>query len=158
MDQQTVVQFAWILWVALILIFLVIEVFTLDFTFLMLALGSVGGLLASLFGAAWYVDFLVAAVLAVVLLFFVRPPLLRALRKGGDPAPSNVEALLGLSGTVTRSFVDGDGEAKLANGETWTSRLVPSASAYPLAIGDRVVVVAIEGATAVVEPVERNPQ
>ena len=59
MDSQTVIQFAWIVWLALALIFVVVEVFTLDFTFLMLAVGSVGGLLASLFGAEWWVQILV---------------------------------------------------------------------------------------------------
>ena len=152
MDSQTVIQFAWIVWLALALIFVVVEVFTLDFTFLMLAVGSVGGLLASLFGAEWWLQILVTALLALALLFTVRPPLLRALRKGGDPTPSNVEALLGLPGTITTAFVDGVGYVKLANGETWTAKAPPLGSDAALPIGTKVTVVAIEGATAVVEP------
>jgi membrane protein implicated in regulation of membrane protease activity len=154
--DPNILAFAWIVWIALILIFGVIEVFTLDFTFLMLAVGSVGGLLASLFGAPWWVQILVAAVLAIVLIFAVRPSLLRALRSGGDATPSNVDALLGLAATATRPFVDGDGEAKLANGETWTARMVPSYASIPVQLGDRLEVVAIEGATAIVQPKERT--
>ena len=41
---QTIEQFAWIGWLVLILIFLVIEMLTLDFTFLMLSIGGVAGL------------------------------------------------------------------------------------------------------------------
>ena len=93
-------DYAWVAWIALILVFVIVEVTTLEFTFLMLAIGSVGGLLAGLFGAPWWLQAIIAAVLAVLLLFTVRPPLLRALRRGGDPTPSNVEALLGLRGTV----------------------------------------------------------
>jgi membrane protein implicated in regulation of membrane protease activity len=152
MDLQTALHFAWIVWIALILIFLVVEVFTLDMTFLMLGIGSIGGLLSSLFGAPIWAQFVIAVVLSLLLIFLLRPRLLRALRRGGDPTPSNVEALLGLSATVTRAFVDGAGTAKLANGETWTARVAPVAADFPLAIGDRVTVVAIEGATAVVEP------
>ena len=153
MDIATIAQFSWILWIALILVFGVVEIFTLDFTFLMLALGSVGGLVASLFQAPFIADVVIAAVLALVLIFFVRPPLLQRLRRGGDPTPSNVEALLGLSATVVTPFVDGAGQAKLANGETWTSRLVAAASDFSPQPGDKLLVVGIEGATAIVEPV-----
>jgi membrane protein implicated in regulation of membrane protease activity len=43
---------------------------------------------------------------------------------------------------------------KLANGETWTARL--SGADRTLVEGERVVVTAIEGATAVVVPAERT--
>ncbi|WP_236720235.1 NfeD family protein [Rathayibacter sp. VKM Ac-2630] len=85
--MDAVLQYAWILWLALILIFVIVEMITLEFTFLMLAVGSVGGLLAGLVGAPFWVQVPVAAVLAVLLLLTVRPPLLRLLRRGGDPAP-----------------------------------------------------------------------
>jgi membrane protein implicated in regulation of membrane protease activity len=81
----------------------------------------------------------------------VRPPLLRAFRKGGDPTLSNVEALPGLTGTVVKDFSDARGQVKLANGETWTSRLADGLDGE-LVEGERVVVTAIEGATAVVVP------
>ena len=45
---------AWVFWLALILIFAIIEVNTLDLTFLMLALGSIGGLIAGLLGIPWW--------------------------------------------------------------------------------------------------------
>jgi len=149
MTGEFLVTWAWVLWLALILVFVIIEVFTLDFTFLMLAAGSVGGLVAGFLAAPLWAQIVVAGVLALLLLFLVRPPLLRAFHKGGDPTPTNVDALLGLTGTVVKDFVDARGQVKLANGDTWTSRLADE-SAGDLAEGDRVVVTAIEGATAVV--------
>jgi membrane protein implicated in regulation of membrane protease activity len=150
-------MYAWIFWLALILFFVIVEVITVDFTFLMLAVGSLGGLVAGLFGAPWWLQAIIAAILALVLLFFVRPALKRALGRGGDRTPTNVAALLGLAGTVTTDFVDGQGHVKLANGETWTARLSGLTDAGTSAeFGDRVVVTAIEGATAVVVPAERN--
>lgn len=152
-------MYAWIFWLALILFFVIVEVITVDFTFLMLAVGSLGGLVCGLFGVPWWAQIIVAAILALVLLFFVRPALKRALGRGGDQTPTNVAALLGIAGTVTTDFVDGQGHVKLANGETWTAKLSglaePGAEAES---GDRVVVTAIEGATAVVMPAERNQQ
>ena len=48
--------------------------------------------------------------------------LLLTLRKGGDPARSNVDALYGLGGRVMRDFVERRGIVKLDNGQ-W--KLVP---------------------------------
>ena len=147
---------AWVVWLALILLFLVIEIFTLDFTFLMVAVASVGGVVSALLGLPWFAQLLIVGVLALVLLLSVRPPLLRALRRGEDTTPSNVDALIGLRGTVSTSFSGGAGHVKLSNGDTWTARLAGSTD--DLALGEAVVVVSIEGATAVVAPLERNPQ
>lgn len=148
--------YSWVLWVALILIFIIIEVSTVEFTFLMLAVGSVGGLIAGLLGAPLWAQILIAGVLSLILLFMVRPALHRALRKGADATPTNVAALLGIGGTVMNDFVEGQGHVKLANGETWTARLSQAAPGSLVDTGDRVVVTAIEGATAVVVPAERT--
>ena len=155
--MDVVSQYAWIAWLVLILVFVIIEMLSLDFVFLMLAIGSLGGLISGLFGFPWWAQLIVAAVLSILLLFLLRPPLLHALRRGGDPTRSNVDALLGQEGRVVRSF-DGDGKGlvKLANGEVWTSRLgagAASGTRVQVQPGELVLVTAIEGATAVVVPV-----
>jgi membrane protein implicated in regulation of membrane protease activity len=147
-------MYAWIFWVALLLLFVIIEVLTVDFTFLMLAGGCLGGLSAGLLGAPFWAQILVAGVLALLLLFILRPAIKRALGRGGDQTPTNVAALLGLGGTVTTPFEEGQGHVKLANGETWTARLSHATTGRPVETGDRVVVTAIEGATAIVVPAE----
>jgi membrane protein implicated in regulation of membrane protease activity len=147
--------YAWIIWLALILITVIIEVATVTFMFLMLAIGSLAGLIASLFGAPFWLQVIIAAVVAVLLLFAVRPPLLRALKRGGDHARTGIEALSGISGTVTLDFNGDAGTVRLANGETWTARLADS-SHPPLAAGDHVIVTEIKGATAIVAPAERT--
>ncbi len=154
MTVEEISTIAWVVWAALILIFLVVEIFSLDFTFLMLGVASIGGVVAAALGVPWFFQLLIVGVLAVLLIFTVRPPLLRALRKGGDETPSNVEALIGLRGTVSTAFKNGSGHVKLTNGDTWTARGAGTSEDLPL--GDTVVVVAIEGATAVVAPLERN--
>ncbi|TPX03570.1 NfeD family protein [Schumannella luteola] len=151
-EPDVISSWAWVFWLGLILVFIIIEVNTLEFTFLMLALGSVGGLVAGLVGAPWWGQLIIAALLALALVLLVRPPLLRALRRGGDPARSNVDALLGIGGTVTVDFRFGAGQVKLANGEVWTARVADGLPAASVEEGSRVVVTAIEGATAVVVP------
>ena len=154
MILEFLVTYSWIVWIALILLFGIIELTTLEFTFLMLAIGSFGGLLSGLAGLPWWAQIIVAGILSLLLLFALRPALLRRLKRGGDPALSNVDALMGLTGTVTTDFSGNANHVKLANGETWTARL--SGNDRALVEGERVVVTAIEGATAVVVPAERT--
>lgn len=154
MDVLT--QYAWIAWLVLILVFATIEVFTLEMTFLMLALGSVAGLVSGLFGIPWYVQFVIAAVVAVALILLLRPPLLRMLRRGGDPALSNIDALIGADGQVLRTVTPVGGQVRLQNGDIWTARLSPITDQADVPVGEKILVTGIDGATAVVVPVERS--
>lgn len=149
----TLEQWAWIGWLVLILIFLVIEMLTLDFTFLMLSIGGLAGLVADLAGAPIWLQVIIAAAVAAVLVLFLRPPLLRRLHRGEDPTPSNVQALIGLGGTVVSSVTTYGGQVKLANGDTWTAR-TESGDLEP---GARVRVSRIDGATAIVRPDSPQP-
>jgi membrane protein implicated in regulation of membrane protease activity len=149
-------DYGWIVWLVLILVFITVEMVSLEMTFLMVALGSLGGLLSGFLGAPWWLQLVIAAVLAVVLLLGIKPPLLRALRRGGDPTRSNVDALLGIGGLVVSSIGTTGGQVKLANGETWTARLSPVTHQRVVEPGEQVLVTAIDGATAVVVPAERK--
>ncbi|TDW28502.1 NfeD family protein [Cryobacterium psychrophilum] len=151
-----IADYAWIVWLVLILLFVTIEMFTLEFTFIMLALGSVGGLVSGLLGAPWWLQLVIAALLAVILLVGIRARLLRILKRGGDPAKSNIDALLGIEGDIVKSLDAPGGLVRLANGETWTARLSPAAERGRLDPGERIVVTEIDGATAVVMPAERK--
>jgi membrane protein implicated in regulation of membrane protease activity len=143
---QTIEQWAWIGWLVLILAFLVIEMLSLDFTFLMLSIGGLAGLGADLLGAPLWLQVIVAAAVAAVLVLFLRPRLLRRLRRGEDPALSNVDALVGLAGVVLSTVGAHGGQVKLANGDVWTAR----AETGELEPGTRVNVRRIDGAIAVV--------
>jgi membrane protein implicated in regulation of membrane protease activity len=160
-------QYLWIIWLVFVIVCVIIEVVTLEFTFLMIAAGSLlGGLGLNLLGADWWVQIAAAAVLSALLLFTIRPLLLTTLQKGADPAKSNVDALYGMRARVTLAVTELGGQVKLANGETWTARLAPAGeptngeptNGEPtnFAEGDRVVVTRVDGATVEVAPEERN--
>ncbi|MGK9146905.1 NfeD family protein [Plantibacter flavus] len=155
--MDVITEYAWIAWLVLILVFVIIEVLSLEFTFLMLAIGSVVGLLSGLVGAPWWLQLLIAAAAAVLLLLAVRPPLLRALQRGADPARSNVDALLGMPGIVVETVTPHGGQVKLANGETWTARTPHDSPASSLEPGTRIILSIVDGATAVVVPVPSRP-
>lgn len=151
MDFITAVeQWAWIGWLVLIALFLVIEMMTLDFTFLMLSFGSVLGLVADLVGLPIWAQVIIGAAAAALFIFFLRPPLLHRLRRGEDPTKSNVAALIDLRGTALQDITGISGQVKLSNGDTWTARSLDGA---PIIQGSRVAVTEISGATAIVRPV-----
>ncbi|MGN7947840.1 NfeD family protein [Microbacterium sp. 22215] len=147
---QFIDQWAWIGWLVLIAIFLVIEMLTLDFTFLMLSFGSVVGLVTDFIGIPVWVQVLIAAAAAALFILFLRPPLIKRLHRGEDPTKSNVDALLELRGTALQDITQITGQVKLSNGDTWTAR---TAGPVPIPQGSPIAVVAISGATATVRPV-----
>lgn len=146
---QTVEQWAWIGWLVLMLVFLVIEMLTLDLTFLMLSIGGLAGLGSDLVGAPLWLQVIVAAAVAAVLVLTLRPALLHRLRRGEDTKPSNIEALVGLEGSVLATVSHGSGQVRLANGDIWTARTDDPGELEP---GSRVHVARIDGATAYVRP------
>jgi len=115
----------------------------------MLSIGGVAGLASGLLGAPLWLQVVIAAVVAAVLLFVLRPPLLRRLHRGEDPTPSNMAALVGLPGRVLSTVSMDAGQVKLANGDIWTARAEASGAIEP---GAPVRVSRIDGATAYVRP------
>ncbi|NDB18032.1 MAG: NfeD family protein [Actinobacteria bacterium] len=122
-----------------------LELLTLDFTLLMLALGTYAAAVALSLGANGLVAALVGVAVAVVSLGFLRPLALRMFRKG-TRLPTGTDALLGATGVVVRAIGETGGQVKL-RGEVWSAR---SHGGSAIAEGSTVDVVAIEGATAVV--------
>ena len=148
-------QYLWIMWLILIFVCVTIELLTLEFTFLMIGLSSVVGLVSSITGLPWWAQILIAALAALLLLFLVRPKLLHRLHESGEVNLQGIEALMGMAGEVTRSFERGAGEVTLVNGDVWTARLSPAVQPRDPDVGERIVVTAIEGATAIVVPAQR---
>ncbi len=149
-------QWAWLVWLGLAIAFAVVEMFTLDFTFAMLSAGSfLGGVLTALLGGDWWLQIVLAAVIALLLIFLLRPPLLRWVRGRGSTIRHNVDAIAGLAGVIETAESDVPGTVKLANGETWSAK---SESGAALSPGERVRVVRVVGAIVEVAPApEQEP-
>lgn len=145
--------YTWVLWLVVTVAAVVLELLTLNLVFAMIAIGSlVGGLGTWLLGAPAAVQVLAAAALSALLVFAIRPLLYRLLVAGRPRELTNVDALAGMSAKATVPFGDDGGFARLANGETWTARLDPAHEHAAVAAGARLVVLSIDGATAVVAP------
>lgn len=140
---------AWVLWLALALIFGIVETATLDLTFLMLGGGALVGGVAAMLGAPFLVQALVAIAASAALIGVVRPVAKRHLRQPVN-ARTGIAALVGRRAIVVERVDAHGGRIKLA-GEIWSARSYDNAV---IEIGATVDVVEIQGATALVYEVE----
>jgi membrane protein implicated in regulation of membrane protease activity len=149
MDQ---IEIHWVWWVVAAVGLGVLEILTLDLVLLMFAVGAVAALIASALGGDIVVQVLTFALTSTMMLVFLRPLLLRNLRRRTPLVETNAAANVGRPAvTLTEVSVRG-GTVKLA-GEEWSARTDDAALVLP-ADAD-VLVLRIDGATAVVGPVAR---
>ncbi len=136
----------WTVWLIAGLVALAIEIFTTDFTFLMLGAGAIAAAgAAAAIGNIW-IQILVFAVVAASLLVLVRPWAKNHFNVAGSRAGS-ADVLVGKDAIAVTAVDSVAGRVKIS-GDVWSAR----SAGGPIAAGSTVRVVAIDGATAVVEP------
>ncbi len=146
-------SYGWLVWVGVALAFGAIEAATVDFVFVMLAGGALGGAGAAALGAPFPLQAVVAAVVAGGLLGLVRPWAKRRFTVRAGGAKMGTAGYIGRSGFVLETITPTSGRVKLG-GETWSARTADGQETQP---GDEVRVLAIDGATAVVTRVTPGP-
>lgn len=139
----------WQSWLIVALLLAGFELATLDFTLLMMAIGALAGCLVAALGFGVTVQVVTAAVVAVALLAFVRPSMIKRLHRGPTLETGPV-ALIGKSGLVLERVTAHNGRVKLS-GEVWSARTLEDTQT--IEPGSKVAVAEIDGATAVVYPV-----
>jgi membrane protein implicated in regulation of membrane protease activity len=139
---------AWIIWLIVAVVFAVGEILTTSFFLGPFAIGATGAALASLAGAGDAVSFAVFAVLTAASFAIVRPIARRHLRQPAQ-VRTGTAALIGQQAHVLERVAndEGTGLVKL-DGEVWTARAYDEDRIFEQ--GDRVAVVEIRGATALV--------
>jgi membrane protein implicated in regulation of membrane protease activity len=138
---------AWVAWLGVALVLIAVEAASVDFVFLMIAGGALAGGLMAALGAAFPAQVLVAMVVALLLVFVVRPPIKRHFMVPGGHGGIGAASLVGQVGRVLQPVTETDGRIKL-HGETWSARIPDGAMVCRP--GQEVRVVSIEGATAIV--------
>ncbi|MBD2761509.1 NfeD family protein [Kocuria sp. cx-455] len=136
----------WILWLIIMLVLAGIEMLTLDFLFLMMSMAALGAGVVSFFTPSFPLQVITFAVVAVLLIFLLRPVALRRLNRSTPSTRSNAERLVGLSCTVLEPVSEDTGLVRL-EGDIWTAR---SAERATLETGTKAYVYRIDGATAIV--------
>ena len=121
-----------------------------DFTLLMLAAGAgAGAVTAAIVPGLWLLQVIVAVAVAALLLAVLRPTLLRRIREAPGYR-SSLDKLVGSEGVATSEITDGHGQVKV-DGEEWSARALEPGST--IAVGERIEVYEVDGATLVVYPV-----
>lgn len=140
----------WETWLIVGLLMAGAELATLDLTLLMLAVGALAGCALAALGIGVVVQVLVAVTVAIGLLGFVRPNIVRRMH-AGPTLETGPKQLLGKTGMVLEQVTAHNGRVKLL-GETWSARSIDEFTT--IEPGHTVGVAEIDGATAVVYPLD----
>ena len=137
------------LWIVLAIALAIAEAFTASFLVIFFAAGALAAGGAAALGAPVLVQAIVFAVVSGLSVGAVRPIIMRhqqSAAESGD-TPFGIEALEGSQALVLEEVTADHGLIKI-DGELWTARSFDGAETY--APGDRVRVIKVRGATAIV--------
>lgn len=143
-------DFAWAGWGVLAVGLAALELLTMDLTLLMLASGALaGGVTALVFPGLWWLQVIVAVVVAVLTLLLLRPTLLDRVRNAPGYR-SSLESLVGSTGLATAQINAHAGEVKVS-GQVWDARSFDPG--VTIGEGHEVEVYGLDGVTLIVYPV-----
>ena len=137
-----------IIWLALMVVFLIVEGATVSLVSLWFAVGSLGALVADLLGAPEWLQMLLFLVLSSVLLACLRPFIKKFIKP--KVTATNTDSVIGSAGYVTEDIdnLSARGQVKLV-GMFWSAR---STSGNPIQQGTKITVDKIEGVKVFVSP------
>ncbi|MFU8853845.1 NfeD family protein [Micromonospora sp. SL1-18] len=138
-----------LLWIVLGVVLAVAEIFTTTLFLMMFAAGAFAAAAAAALGAPVAVQALVFALVSTLCVALLRPVIRRHARAALDSGEQSfgVEALEGTTAVVVEPVDVGRGLIKI-DGELWTARAYDATRSY--AVGERVQVIKVRGATALV--------
>lgn len=136
-----------IVWLALVVVFVLVELATTALVSIWMVAGAVAALLVSLFTDSWPLEFAVFAVVSAIALAASRP-LARRLQ-GGKAPDLNTGLNIGRTATVVAASEPGRPARVRLDGVDWIAQC-----ASPLKEGEVCVVTGLHGTTLTVEPVQ----
>lgn len=142
-----------LLWMIAALVAVGVEIFTVDLTFGLIAVGAGSAAIAAAVGAPLWAQAVIGVGVSVAGIAFVRPVALRHLRKSTALTRTGVDALPGSRARAVSEVTRDDGRITL-KGEIWSARLDLDVTSDAIPDGADVVVTRIDGATALVYPVD----
>lgn len=135
-----------VVWIALIIIFAVLEALTMGLTTIWFAGAALIALLAAMIGLSVPVQIGVFLISSALLIYFTKPLAKDFLHIGSEK--TNVEAVIGLDGPVIKGIERyATGQVKI-NGQIWSAL---SEDGEPIEVGVKVQVVAVEGVKLIVK-------
>lgn len=135
-----------IMWIALAVVFSIIEALTAQIITIWFAAGSIGSIIANVLGASPTVQLIVFVLISLLTLIIARPYLKKFTKT--KVQPTNLDMCIGKDALVTEEINNtlGTGQAKI-RGSVWTAR---SQNEAVIPEGSLVTVEAIEGVKLIV--------
>jgi len=134
----------WI-WLALAVLFVVLEIFTPGFIFACFVAGAVVSGVVSLFTDNYLIQGIIFAVVSLILIPLTRPLVAKITKP--SPVASNMDAFLGRVGYV-KNQVSSIGGQIVVDDQVWQAR-----SNSDIAVGKKVVIRAVEGTKVIVDEI-----
>jgi membrane protein implicated in regulation of membrane protease activity len=150
----------WVLWIATIIVFLIIEAATVGLTSIWFAVGGLAALAASLFGAEFWLQMVFFLVVSILALLVTKP---LARKVNASYQPTNADMIIGMEG-ITAERIDnlaGTGAVSVG-GKMWTARAEKDGEVFET--GEKVYIIRIEGVKLIVtaagkkEPAAENKE
>lgn len=140
-------QTAGIIWLVAIVAFIILEATTYQMVSLWFIVGAIGGLIASLLGAGFWVQMTVFLVISVALLLVFRPIVVKRLSKNN--IKTNADSVIGKKVLITETVdnTNSTGQGRV-DGAIWTVR---SESGTIIEAGTIATIKEIEGVKLIVE-------
>lgn len=139
-----------IVWLAVLVVLLAIELATLGLTTIWFAGGALAAFFVSMFGANLPIQIILFGAVSVVLLLFTRPWAVRYVNK--DRIKTNAESLIGKTAVVTEEIQNlaGTGQVQVG-GQEWTARAKDESMTIPK--GAKVCILSISGVKLIVDKI-----
>lgn len=137
-------------WLAMTLLFLVMELFSGGFFIVCFSLGALVSMIAVLFGISFYGQLAIFAVFSVLSLLVIRPVAVKYFYRKSEQKVSNADAIIGRVGEVSETIEpNGFGRVKL-DGDDWKAQ---SQDAMRIEKGTRVRILSRDSIIVTVEKV-----
>jgi membrane protein implicated in regulation of membrane protease activity len=136
-----------LLWLIAGVVLVLVEIFTLTLVLGMVGVGALAAAAVAFAGLGAAAQLIAFATTSTALLVFVRPPVKKALDRGGTTERTDARVLTGASALVVERVSEDSGRVRI-NGELWRAR--PYAGNAPIESGSPVSIAAVEGATLLV--------
>ena len=132
----------WQIWLAIALALVIIEIITVGFAALCLAIGAIGAAIASCFTDSLVWQITVFAIFTLLSFIYVRPFMLKFLSRKKDVRRSGVEALIGRTAMVVEDIVSDINSGVVAiDGDRWKAI---SNDGNRIATGEKVEVLKVD--------------
>lgn len=136
-----------LLWLIAGVVLVLTEVFTLTLVLGLVGVGALAAAAVAFAGLGAAAQLVAFAATSTALLVFVRPPVKKAIDRGGTSERTDPRVLTGASAVVVERVSEDSGQVRI-NGELWRAR--PYEGNAPIESGAPVSVAAVEGATLLV--------